>query len=128
MTAASLMSTDTVAHTMLATSAVFNPSSETESSDKSVEGSSINFKCDQCTYTNVSKKGLDQHIRMKHRISQVDGIMDSDEETNEEINPFGPLGTDHHPSFSSQAEEFTFWKKRAAKIEAEMKRLNYSVP
>ena len=113
---------------MLATSAVSDPSSETESSDKSVEGSSINFKCDQCTYTNVSKKGLDQHIRMRHRISQVDGIMDSDEETNEEINPFGPLGTDNHPSFSSQAEEFTFWKKRAANIEAEMKRLNYSVP
>ena len=128
MTAASLMSTDTVAPTMLATSAVSDPSSETESSDKSVEGSSINFKCDQCTYTNVSKKGLDQHIRMKHMISQVDGIMDSDEETNEEINPFGPLGTENHPSFSSQAEEFTFWKKRAANIEAEMKRLNYSVP
>ena len=64
---------------------VSDPSSETESADKPVEGSSINFKCDQCSYTNVSKKGLEQHIRMKHRISQVDGIMDSDEETTEEI-------------------------------------------
>ena len=48
---------------------VSDPSSETESADKPVEGSSINFKCDQCSYTNVSRKGLEQHIRMKHRIS-----------------------------------------------------------
>ena len=60
-------------------------SSETAIADKLVEGSSINFKCDQCSYTNVTKKGLEQHKRMKHRISQVDGIMDSDKETIEEI-------------------------------------------
>ena len=54
-------------------------------SDKHREVLSPNFKCDQCNYTNVNKKGLDQHFRMKHRISQVDGIMDSDKETMEDI-------------------------------------------
>ena len=67
------------------TAAVSDPSSETEAADTSVEGSSIKFKCDQCSYTKVSKKGLEQHIGMKHRISQVDGIMDSDKETMEDI-------------------------------------------
>ena len=38
------------------------------------------FKCDQCAYTNATEKGLSQHIRMKHRISQVDGNYDSEEE------------------------------------------------
>ena len=72
---------------------------------------------------------------MKHRIYQVDGMNDEEESTEDskivtvdKINPLCPLGSDHHLSFSSQAEEFTFWKKQAANIEAEMKRLNYSVP
>ena len=34
--------------------------------------STQNLKCDQCDYTNVGEKGLTQHIRMKHRLSQVD--------------------------------------------------------
>ena len=39
---------------------------------------SLNFKCEQCDYTNTTEKGLAQHTRMKHRISQVDGNIDSD--------------------------------------------------
>ena len=30
------------------------------------------FSCDQCDYTNVSEKGLRQHIRMKHRREQLE--------------------------------------------------------
>jgi hypothetical protein len=60
MTAASLMSTDTVAPTTgstpLAEAVVFDPSSETVTADKPVEGFFINFKCDQCSYTNVARK------------------------------------------------------------------------
>ena len=48
--------------------------------------SSINFKCDQCDYSNINKKGLEQHIRMKHRMSQVDGVADCDEELVEDTN------------------------------------------
>ena len=32
-------------------------------------------------------KCLGQHVRMKHRVSQVDGIIDSDEESIEETSP-----------------------------------------
>ena len=46
--------------------------------------SSIDFHCDQCDYANASEKGLAQHKRMKHRISQVDGIIDTDEELTED--------------------------------------------
>ena len=37
--------------------------------------SSIDFKCDQCDYANINEKGLAQHKRMKHRISQVKGVL-----------------------------------------------------
>ena len=36
----------------------------------------IRFECDECRYTNDSEKGLKQHKRMKHRISQIDGADD----------------------------------------------------
>ena len=35
--------------------------------------SGIQFKCDQCDYESASDKGVKQHTRMKHRISQLDG-------------------------------------------------------
>ena len=38
--------------------------------------SNIIFKCDQCDYNHTTEKGLGMHKRMKHRISQVDGIND----------------------------------------------------
>ena len=50
-------------------------------------GSSPDLKCEQCEYTNNTSKGLGQHVRMKHRISQVDGVIDSDEETIKESVP-----------------------------------------
>ena len=110
-------------------------SKDTEVSERSGGDTSPDFKCDQCDYSNIGEKGLRQHKRMKHCISQLDGMNDEEESTEDskivtvdKINPFCPLGTDHHPSFSSQAEEYNFWKKRAATIEAEMKRMNYSVP
>ena len=96
---------------------------------------SPDLKCDQCDYSTISEKGLRQHTKMKHRISQVDGMNDKEESTEDskivtvdKINQFCPLGTENHPLFSSQAKEFNFWKERAADIEAEMRGLNYSVP
>ena len=51
-----------------------------------VKDSYLIFKCDQCTYTNATDKGLSQHVRMKHRISQVDGNIDLEEEDSKEVN------------------------------------------
>ena len=36
----------------------------------------ILFKCEQCEYTNTTEKGFSQHKRMRHRISQIDGMDD----------------------------------------------------
>ena len=41
----------------------------------------LEFKCDQCNYSNKTEKGLRQHIRMKHKIAQLDGLEDSIIET-----------------------------------------------
>ena len=38
------------------------------------------FKCEHCDYTNISERGLAQHFRMRHRISQVDGMDDIETE------------------------------------------------
>ena len=40
--------------------------------------SNVRFECDECIYTNDSEKGLKQHKRMKHRISQIDGADDQE--------------------------------------------------
>ena len=71
--AAAEPSTASVAATTASTTAT----SEHEEPDS---GSSPVFKCDQCSYTNSTERGLGQHVRMRHRISQVDGNIDSDEE------------------------------------------------
>ena len=42
----------------------------------------LSFKCDQCDFVGASDKGLKQHTRMKHRISQVDGNDSELEECN----------------------------------------------
>ena len=41
-----------------------------------IEEICLNLKCDQCEYTNSTARGLSQHTRMKHRISQLDGHID----------------------------------------------------
>ena len=33
----------------------------------------LSFQCDQCNFIGASDKGLRQHTRMSHRISQLDG-------------------------------------------------------
>ena len=33
----------------------------------------ISLQCDQCDFKSVSDKGLKQHTRIKHNVSQVDG-------------------------------------------------------
>ena len=58
-----------------------NKSHENEAEvEKTAEPLSLLFKCDQCEYTNATEKGLSQHKRMKHRISQIDGTDDFTEE------------------------------------------------
>ena len=44
---------------------------------------SIVFECELCSYRNNSEKGLKQHKRMKHRISQTDGADDCELEESE---------------------------------------------
>ena len=56
-------------------------SKDTEVSERSGGDTSPDFKCDQCDYSNISEKGLRQHKRMKHRISQLDGMNDEEEST-----------------------------------------------
>ena len=77
-------STDPVAPAVATTAPV--PSKEIEAESDPVSESFPSFKCDQYSYTNCSEKGLGQHKRMRHRISQVDGFDDSYEEINEETN------------------------------------------
>ena len=48
--------------------------------ETSADESVPQFKCKRCLHTNITEKGLAQHIRMKHKISQVDGNIDSEEE------------------------------------------------
>ena len=52
--------------------------------DKSAEQLNPVYKCNQCNYKHTTEKGLGMHVRMKHRISQIDGNNDSDEDTSEE--------------------------------------------
>ena len=54
------------------------------------ESTKLALKCEQCDYTSTSEKGLRQHTRMKHRISQVDGADDVDEMNS---HPTCPPGT-----------------------------------
>ena len=39
---------------------------------------SLYFNCGQCDFKSASEKGLRHHIRMKHRISQLDGFDDTE--------------------------------------------------
>ena len=55
--------------------------------------SCVTFKCDQCSFTSNSDKGLKTHTRMKHRISQLDGH-DEDIVSEEKPCPLCPEVTD----------------------------------
>ena len=44
----------------------------TEAADKSLSAG-IQFKCDLCNFESASDKGVRQHFRLKHKISQLDG-------------------------------------------------------
>ena len=48
--------------------------------ETSIGPSCLLLNCDQCEYTNATKKGLSHHKRIKHRISQIDGPDDITEE------------------------------------------------
>ena len=45
---------------------------EVETKNTVLAKNSIVFECEECSYRNDSEKGLKQHKRMKHRISQTD--------------------------------------------------------
>ena len=57
---------------------------ETETQDSEPISSNLSFQRDQCDFTGASDKGLKQHTRMKHRISQVNGN-DSDSDDCSEL-------------------------------------------
>ena len=59
---------------------VSNVKASAASVSKATEEPPCKFKCEQCNYTNVTNKGIMQHIRIKHKISQVDGTHDLEEE------------------------------------------------
>ena len=40
----------------------------------------MQFKCGKCEYVNNSERGLKQHTRIKHRISQLDGMDENESE------------------------------------------------
>ena len=74
----------------------------------------VQFKCDQCSYINTTNKGLRQHIRMKHKISQLDGINDSfvkedvGIQTNDSLTivPIEDVGEDCEEEYIGE----TFWR------------------
>ena len=76
MAAKPTFSTASVASTVASSnpSTTFDKSKDIEVSKISGGESSQKFKCDQCDYSNISEKSLRQHTKMKHRISQVDGM------------------------------------------------------
>ncbi len=45
---------------------------------KKVTNTTVNYTCDQCEFKSISEKGLRQHIRRKHQITQVDGSCDAE--------------------------------------------------
>jgi hypothetical protein len=57
------------------------PPTSVTSSVNSSKTSQLVKRCDQCDYSNDTEKGLNQHIRMKHKITQFDGFEDSIVET-----------------------------------------------
>ena len=70
------------ASTSVAPVSVTTPSLPAFSHSSATEASPVSnsFKCEQCNYPNVTNKGLMQHICIKHRIYQIDGTHDLDEE------------------------------------------------
>ena len=42
------------------------------------------MKCEHCDYTNNTVRGLGQHVRMMHKISQVDGIINLEDNNKDE--------------------------------------------
>ena len=54
-----------------------NESVSKEVSAEETETSSY-FNCDQCAFQSASEKGLRHHVRMKHKISQLDGDDDNE--------------------------------------------------
>ena len=58
----------------------------------------LRFKCDQCDYDSISEKGLRQHVRMKHRISQEDGADDPEDESINETIPLTASEVDENNS------------------------------
>ena len=68
----------------------------------------IQFKCDQCGYENASDKGLRQHIRMKHRISQLDGQDDCKVDSSDSEKNLCPLCSECSYCVNSTCEECEF--------------------
>ena len=71
----------------------------------------LRFKCDQCDYDSISEKGLRQHMRMKHQISQVDGADNTEDESREETIPLTASEVDENNSKVKNANPFQWGTK-----------------
>ena len=57
------------------------------------ESTTLEFKCEQCDYKSTSERGLKQHARIKHRISQVvadDGVAEEPTTSPQIPSPISP--------------------------------------
>ena len=79
------------------------PAKETDEIEDSDAESTPVFKCEQCDYTNNSEIGLAQHLRMRHRISQVDGNIDLEEKDTE-----GPVPLECDDMGNITGQKFSF--------------------
>ena len=57
------------------------------------ESTTLEFKCEQCDYKSTSERGLKQHARIKHRISQAvadDGVAEEPTTSPQIPSPISP--------------------------------------
>ena len=71
--------------------------------DVTVKNASFRFKCDECSYKNISEKGLRQHRKKKHKSIQADGA----NEHIEQLDGNTSLPLDSPTNRSAQVKETT---------------------
>ena len=58
--------------------------------DVTVKTTHLQYKCEECSYENISEQGLKQQKKMKHKIPQTDGANDNDLKEDEVPDIFTP--------------------------------------
>ena len=83
-TASSITVTDSVPAKSTTASLAPTVTAASTGSEDPESGSSKDLKCEHCDYTNNTVRGLGQHVRMMHKIAQVDGIIDPEDNNRDE--------------------------------------------